>query len=77
MTKVEIARKRLNAEIEGMKARFEKDVQAGINDAKAGIYDKWYRYHRIDDGAAYDAGWLDTYKNTESLWDKGVQIIEG
>lgn len=77
MTKVEIARKRLNAEIEGMKARFEKDVQAGINDAKAGIYDKWYRYHRSDDGAAYDAGWWDAYSTSANIWENGFQIIEG
>ena len=33
------------------------DFQAGIADAKAGIYDKWYRYNRKDDGAWYDRGW--------------------
>lgn len=32
------------------------DEQRGYNDRKAGFYDKWYRYNRADDGAAYDRG---------------------
>ena len=32
------------------------DEQKGYTDRKAGYYDKWYRYNRADDGAAYDAG---------------------
>ena len=34
----------------------KKDMAAGYRDRKAGYYDKWYRYNRPDDGAAYDAG---------------------
>ena len=30
--------------------------QRGYKDRLAGFYDKWYRYNRQDDGAAYDAG---------------------
>lgn len=35
-----------------------KDFQKGEIDCKNGIYDKWYRYHREDDGLAYDKGWM-------------------
>lgn len=33
------------------------DALQGMEDCKLGIYDKWFRYHRSDDGAAYDKGW--------------------
>ncbi len=36
--------------------RQRKDEQQGYNDRKAHFYDKWYRYNRSDDGAAYDRG---------------------
>jgi hypothetical protein len=32
------------------------DEMRGYNDRLAGFYDKWYRYNRLDDGAAYDKG---------------------
>ena len=32
------------------------DEQRGYKDRLAGFYDKWYRYNRTDDGAAYDRG---------------------
>ena len=32
------------------------DEERGYKDRKAGFYDKWYRYNRADDGAAYDKG---------------------
>jgi len=34
----------------------EKDRRQGYKERKAGYYDKWYRYNRMDDGAAYDDG---------------------
>lgn len=34
----------------------KKDELAGYLDRKAGYYDKWYRYNRADNGAAYDRG---------------------
>lgn len=40
----------------------ERDYKAGANDCKNGVYDKWYRYNRTDDGAAYDAGWVNENK---------------
>lgn len=38
------------------KRRQEQDEQKGYADRKAHYYDKWYRYNRSDDGAAYDRG---------------------
>ena len=32
------------------------DEERGYKDRLAGFYDKWYRYNRLDDGAAYDVG---------------------
>ena len=34
----------------------KKDEAAGYRDRMAGYYDKWYRYNRNDNGAAYDRG---------------------
>lgn len=45
------------AEYEAIKAETaKKDEAAGYRDRKAGYYDKWYRYNRADNGAAYDKG---------------------
>lgn len=33
-----------------------KDEEYRYHDRMNGIYDKWYRYNRRDDGAAYDRG---------------------
>ena len=41
--------------------QMNRDYDAGKRDCQFGIYDKWYRYHHKDDGAAYDAGWV--YQN--------------
>lgn len=46
--------------------RIEKDFFAGENDCKSGIYDKWYRYNRKDDGSAYDAGWMEQNRKTQN-----------
>ena len=32
------------------------DEKSGYQDRLSGFYDKWYRYNRQDDGAAYDRG---------------------
>lgn len=32
------------------------DEDRGFRDRLAGYYDKWFRYNRADDGAAYDRG---------------------
>jgi hypothetical protein len=32
------------------------DEKRGYKDRLAGFYDKWFRYNRNDEGAAYDRG---------------------
>lgn len=49
-----------------------RDFTVGAKDKAAGYYDKWYRYNRSDDGAAYDAG----HRSVECLKADGVKIIE-
>ncbi len=39
-----------------VKKTARQDEEQGYKDRKAGFYDKWYRYNRQDDGAAYDRG---------------------
>lgn len=34
----------------------QRDEDRGYKDRLSGHYDKWYRYNRSDDGAAYDRG---------------------
>lgn len=55
----------LSAEIEDMTVKIKalqewqvqlKDELAAIKDARAGIYDKWYRYHR-GNNSHYDTAW--------------------
>lgn len=57
--------KNLSAEIEYLTVKIKtlqecqvqlKDELAAIRDARAGIYDKWYRYHR-EDNSHYDTAW--------------------
>lgn len=36
--------------------RQRKDEQIGYEDRNHHYYDKWYRYNRSDEGAAYDRG---------------------
>lgn len=43
-----------------------KDADAAKRDCKNGIYDKWYRYNRNDDGAAYDKAWMEQNKETQN-----------
>lgn len=44
----------------------EKDATLGRRDCKLGIYDKWYRYHRKDDGLAYDIAWMEQNELTKN-----------
>ena len=48
-----------------------RDYKSGERDAEGGFYDKWFRYNRIDEGAAYDAGFQFATKHPN-----GCQIIE-
>ncbi len=40
----------------------KNDYEKGRIDCRAGIYDKFYRYNRTDDGQAYDLGWTNENK---------------
>lgn len=44
----------------------QKDYEQAINDCKNGIYDKWFRYNRTDDGQAYDCGWVFQNQTTQN-----------
>lgn len=46
------------------------DFKSGVTDKKAGVYDKWYRWNRSDNGTAYDNGF-----NSVSF-TKEINIIE-
>lgn len=48
-----------------------EDFNSGMSDKKSGYYDKWYRWNRLDDGQAYDAGFQSVDCNKEE-----IQIIE-
>ena len=41
---------------EAVKATEAADEKRGYDERMAGYYDKWYRYNRHDNGAAYDKG---------------------
>lgn len=56
----------IDEEANRQKEQARKDFEAGMNDCKAGVYDKWYRYHHQYDGAAYDAGWVEQNKTTQN-----------
>ena len=43
-----------------------QDYNKAVADCKHGIYDKWYRYHRADDGYAYDLGWMNQNQETQN-----------
>jgi hypothetical protein len=51
-----------------------RDYQQGKKERMAGYYDKWYRYNRKDDGAAYDDGVRAATQNDKCK--KDVIIIE-
>lgn len=52
----------------------EKDYYQGCYDCRKGIYDKWYRYNRHDDGQAYDAGWTHENINVQNEIVKFIEI---
>ena len=56
---------RVNETIKAQIATAEHDYQRGVDDCKIGVYDKWYRYHRKDDGDAYDKGWVFQNQTTQ------------
>lgn len=42
------------------------DYIQAMEDCKRGIYDKWFRYHREDDGWSYDMGWQFQNQTTQN-----------
>lgn len=60
--------------------RQKADEQKGYDDRNAHCYDKWYRYNRSDDGAAYDRGVVRCVNEKKSAkWlkeDENFFIIE-
>lgn len=42
------------------------DYYKAVSDCKQGIYDKWYRYNRNDDGYSYDLGWMNQNQETQN-----------
>ena len=59
------------------KATALHDQSAARRDARAGIYDKWYRNHR-EDNSNYDTAW-NSEKELMVLegYEDGWQVIEG
>lgn len=56
----------IDARAEMQKKVAQHDYNIAQEDCKHGVYDKWYRYNRKDDGFAYDLGWMhanETFKN--------------
>ncbi len=52
------------------------DIQRGLQDAQYGIYDKFFRYNRNDDGAAYDKGWQQAVEQgTAYMYNETLNII--
>lgn len=49
-----------------MNTQWTHDLLQGMEDCKLGIYDKWYRYNRPDDGDAYDKGWVAQNARTQN-----------
>lgn len=56
----------IDEEANRKKEQARKDYQMGTLDCKMGLYDKWYRYNRKDDGVAYEAGWVEQNKTTQN-----------
>lgn len=52
----------------------EHDFRQAEEDCRNGVYDKWFRYHRSDDGKAYDLGWMNQNKETQN---EIVKFIRG
>ena len=50
------------------------DMKFAYDDCKRGYYDKYYRYHRCDNGLAYDIGW--THANQIYQNDKVIFLNE-
>lgn len=56
----------LALEYQNKQAVAERDYLAGEADCKDGLYDKWYRYNRDDDGQAYNFGWMNANRTVKN-----------
>ena len=54
----------INAELEVKAMR--RHYEAGRRDCQLGVYDKWYRYNTVQDGRAYDIGWMEQNETTQN-----------
>ena len=73
-TSLEDLRKSIIEEAKAKIKQAEHDYKQAEEDCKNGVYDKWFRYHREDDGLAYDLGWMNQNKVTQC---EKVQFIRG
>lgn len=67
------------AEIQQLREKITalNDQSAGARDARAGIYDKWYRNHR-EDNSNYDTAWnFEKELMVLEGYEDGWQVIEG
>lgn len=64
----------IQLEADRRKAVAQADFNIAKRDCKNGIYDKWYRYNRKDEGYAYDLGWMEQNKETQV---ENVTFLEG
>ena len=67
------------AEIQQLREKITalNDQSAGARDARAGIYDKWYRNHRGDNNS-YDKGWnIEKECMLSEGYEGGWEVIEG
>lgn len=55
----------IQIEAEMRKAAANADFISAKRDCQNGVYDKWYRYNRKDEGYAYDLGWMEQNKETQ------------
>lgn len=74
MTKLDDYIKQIQQEADSRKASARKHYEAGKNDCKAGIYDKWYRYNTRNDGRAYDIGWTEQNAITKNETVKFLEV---
>lgn len=57
--------------------RAQRDILAAIQDARGGVYDKWYRYHR-ENNTAYDEAWqAEKRRMLSEGYEGSFRIIEG
>lgn len=64
--KLEELVKEVEAQQKETMKQLRHDYVKGMEDCKSGIYDKWFRYNRNDDGWSYDMGWMAQNEKTKN-----------